>query len=232
MFEIVRWPPGGDGTFRSRRARPSECCLLSLVVPRELWLSGHSRSGGFAVPISIRVESREVQRQLKRLSNGDFKKVMRRAVNRTVRSARAEASRQIRSEVKLRARDLKRYLKVKAARGSDGVAFLRIEGKPVPLILYGGRERRVKGRRGASVAVRGRRKIVRGGFIATTKSGHRGIFRRKKGAGRLPIEELQGPAPVQVIDDEKRIRLVRFARDRLTTEAQQQVNFLLISRAG
>jgi hypothetical protein len=64
--------------------------------------------------------------------------------------------------------------------------MMKVSGKPVPLAEYPVRATR----QGVMVEVnKGKRKLVRGAFIRTMKSGHKGVFRRK-GARRLPLREL------------------------------------------
>jgi hypothetical protein len=60
----------------------------------------------------------------------------------------------------------------------------RGSGKEIPLAKYPARQTK----RGVSVLVnKGKRKLVRGAFLATMKSGHTGVFRRE-GKQRLPIK--------------------------------------------
>ena len=85
---------------------------------------------------------------------------------------------------------------------------LNVSGQPVPLIAYPHRELRGRtGKRGMGPRSQGgvsvevsacKRTLVRGAFVATMRSGHEGIFRRR-GAARLPIEELLGSRPVDAL---------------------------------
>jgi len=74
-------------------------------------------------------------------------------------------------------------------------ARIALDGAPVALSAYPHRQTK----KGVSVAVnRAKRSVVKGGFVATMRSGHKGIFRRR-GAGRLPISELYGSRPVDAL---------------------------------
>jgi hypothetical protein len=70
-----------------------------------------------------------------------------------------------------------------------------VSGEPVPLVAYPHRQTK----KGVSVEVnRGKRTLLKGAFVATMRSGHKGVFRRE-GKARLPIEELRGSRPVDAL---------------------------------
>lgn len=73
----------------------------------------------------------------------------------------------------------------------DFVWRLWIKGKPVPVAKFPmGRIIGAKGRGGIFVAFGGGHSMrIKGGFLATMKSGHVGVFKRT-GKGRLPIAEV------------------------------------------
>lgn len=128
------------------------------------------------------------------------------AVKRALFKAGATALRDMRSEAKKRIRQRKRIkagmigkaLHLRRPRGNvvDGAEWaLQVRGGAVGLIAYPHRQTK----RGVSVEVnRGKRTLIAGAFIATMKSGHRGIFVRttKK---RLPIRELLASRPVDAL---------------------------------
>jgi hypothetical protein len=61
-----------------------------------------------------------------------------------------------------------------------------VSGSPIPAVDYPHRQTR----RGVSVEINtGKRSLIRGAFVATMRSGHTGIFRRR-GKSRLPIDEV------------------------------------------
>lgn len=131
---------------------------------------------------------------------------MRRAVVRALRKAggtalrdmRSEAVKRIRARKRIKPRYISRAITLRRARGADIAAMewsVRLSGEPVPLIAYPHRATK----RGVSVEVnRGKRTVLRGAFIATMKSGHEGIFRRR-GKLRLPITERLGSRPVDAL---------------------------------
>lgn len=131
---------------------------------------------------------------------------MKRAVIRALKKAGATALRDMRSEASKRVRTMKRLpprlihraITMRRAKGSDITAMqwaVDVSGEPVPLVAYPHRQTR----QGVSVEVnRGKRTLVKGSFVATMRSGHEGVFRRR-GKGRLPIDELLGSRPVDAL---------------------------------
>lgn len=115
---------------------------------------------------------------------------MKKAGGDAIRAMRAESNRAIRARKRMRASAVSRGLVLRMPVGAkhldDLVWRIVVSNAPVPLGAYPARQ--IK--KGVSVAVnKGKRSVVSGAFLATMKSGHQGIFRRK-GKARLPIEEL------------------------------------------
>jgi hypothetical protein len=142
-------------------------------------------------------------------------KALRKAGMTALRDMRSEASKRIRARKRLAPKYITRALTMARPRGSDIASFewaLKVSGKPVPLIAYphkavGGRAATRSGRGkagprsqgGVIVEVNpGKRTLIRGAFVQTMASGHQGIFKRR-GRGRLPIDELLGSRPVDAL---------------------------------
>ena len=134
-------------------------------------------------------------------------KRMKRAIVRALHKAGATALRDMKAEAKKRIRDRKRIkagligkaLHMSRPRGVttiDGNEWaLKVRGGAVSLTAYPIRQTA----KGVSVEVnRGKRTLIKGAFIATMKSGHRGVFVRKD-KQRLPIRELFGSRPVDAL---------------------------------
>lgn len=119
---------------------------------------------------------------------------VRRALKRSLGTVRTEAVRLVRGEVaSLRAKTVRDQMTIElAASGTEGDVVIR--ARPVPLIEYGARPTKL----GVTVQVKRGRRLVRHAFIATMKTGHRGVFRRV-GRRRLPIKELYGPAVIDIV---------------------------------
>lgn len=140
--------------------------------------------------------------ELAALEAGPLKAAVRRALRKAgataLRDMRSETVKRIRFRKRIRSRYISRALTLRRAKGSDIAAMewaIDVSGEPVPLVAYPHRQTR----NGVSVEVnRGKRTLVAGSFVATMRSGHQGVFRRR-GNGRLPIDELRGSRPVDAL---------------------------------
>jgi len=133
------------------------------------------------------------------------------ALNDAARAGRAEAGREIRRKFNIKADKLNSELRnVRFASADSLTAMIQAKGKPISLTYFGAKEvRDIKGRgvlvqtrksgrmmkrsrsaRGVSVQItKGKTTSLPKSFIATTKSGHIGVFRRI-GKSRLPIVDM------------------------------------------
>ena len=154
--------------------------------------------------VSVRITTTELREFLSGKVSSAAKAALRKAGSTALRDMRSEASKRVRKRKRIRVSIVRRMLDVRAAGGSkvESMAWtLNVRGDFVPLSSFPHRQTR----RGVSVATTpGQRKLVGGAFAAKMpRSGHEGIFVRR-GAARLPIRELLGPRPVDVLlhDDE------------------------------
>ena len=129
---------------------------------------------------------------------GALKRALKKAGASAIRDMRSEATKRIRARKRIPIKYIRRALSIIRQNSGDissmkwGVAF---SGEKVPLVAYGPRQTK----KGVSVSVNvGKRTLVKGAFIATMKSGHKGVFVRR-GKGRLPIRELAGSRPVDAL---------------------------------
>jgi hypothetical protein len=123
------------------------------------------------------------------------KSVVRKAGSTALRDMRAEASKRIRTRKRIKPSYIKRAIALLRPKGSTPEWSVKVSGEPVPLVAYPHRQTK----RGVSVEVnRGKRTIVRGSFVATMRSGHKGVFKRS-GKARLPIKELLGSRPLDAL---------------------------------
>jgi len=154
-----------------------------------------------------------------------------RSLNRAATSVKTEASRTIREELNLKAGAVSKSIHVGRASAGSPEASIRIAGKQVPLIGFIG-TRQV--RKGVSVKVKrsGSRKVIAHAFIATMKSGHRGVFTRDKGAGRLPISEMFSIAVQQALKGANIEKLLTLARNRIRTELKSQIAYRTARRSA
>ncbi len=173
----------------------------------------------------VELNTDEVIADLERLGEKLSGQVMARVLNRTSTTVKTAMSRMVRQELNLRAKDINALVRVQRASRQSHVVTITVLGRSVPLIDYAARQTA----RGVTVKVKrqGGRKLVEGAFIATMRSGHRGVFKRK-GARRLPIRELFSTAVVQYLDDDEVIgQLGQVARDAFENHLDREIRFRL-----
>jgi hypothetical protein len=118
-----------------------------------------------------------------------------RALNRSIGSGRTIMAREMAGDMGLQVGVVKDAIKQKDATPSRLEAKLATSLKRIPLIDFkakGPEPSRGKGR-GVGYRIGGQTKRLDHAFIATMRSGHRGVFLRK-GDRRLPIREAFGPS--------------------------------------
>lgn len=119
-------------------------------------------------------------------------RAVRKAMSTAARDMRAAATKQVRRRKRLKAKAVRAALKARLAKGRSMArmeAALLVSGKHARVVDYPHRQTK----RGISVEVnRGKRTLLQGAFIATMKSGHRGVFSRAKATGRQGVENPRG----------------------------------------
>lgn len=131
---------------------------------------------------------------------------MVRALNRSIGSGRTVMTRLIAADLGLRAKDVRDKIRLFEASQSYPEASLRASLKRIPLIYFGAKgpePSRGKGR-GVSYRLGSGSTRIETAFIATMRSGHRGVFVRKQAtsarkssgawSANLPIVEKFGPS--------------------------------------
>jgi Prophage minor tail protein Z (GPZ) len=123
-------------------------------------------------------------------------RAMVRAQNRAIVTARTTIARLMAEDLGMPIRRVVEAISLRNASIERPEARIGASAKRIPLIDFdasGPEPSRGKGR-GVSYRLNGGRARIPSGFIATMRSGHRGVFVRKPTAGRLPIQELKGPS--------------------------------------
>lgn len=101
-------------------------------------------------------------------------RVVVRSLNKIAAQAKVAAAREIKEAgYNLKAGVIKKDISVIKAKPGSLVAVVRARGRPIGLIHWSARQNR----RGVSVRVLGKRKLIKGAFIATMPTGHTGVFR-------------------------------------------------------
>lgn len=152
------------------------------------------------MPVSIELQD-EIDRLLRHIDR-DLKPAAKKAIvptlNRVGRKAFTVSKRTLSKQMGIAQKGFKREVfLIKANRDRLHVTLVG-RGKPIELIHF-------KGTRQTAVGIAssawGKRKVYKGGFIATVGTGHRGTFKRK-GDARLPIKTLWGPSVPTTMEDE------------------------------
>lgn len=124
--------------------------------------------------VDIRHNINQAVDQLAKFSRDMADKAVTRAINKTAQQAKTSAGREIKDQYQISTRVIGRSISIRRAGRGVMQAVITATGKPLPLIAFQAK----KDSRGVSVQIKGRRVVVPHAFIATMKSGHKGVFAR------------------------------------------------------
>lgn len=126
-----------------------------------------------------------------------LRKATVRSLNRAIVSGQAVIARLIATDTGLKVKDVKAAFTLSQATDAAPDASVSAGFKRIPLIQFNAKDSGSKLTKalggGVSYNVGDMRKAIPNAFIATMKTGHRGVFVRV-GRKRLPIKELFGPS--------------------------------------
>ncbi len=208
----------------------------------------------------MRIEVNQAQIDETKALLGDVKDgaatVLARSMNRANKGIATDSAKEIAKELNLKQATIKKNYALNNATVAKLSANFRSTGRPIPLIEYGA----CQVKNGVSVQVKKSkgRKVIPMAFIAKMKSGHLGVFTRKKeylGTGRptgtpksgylytqpgtwsrryrLPVEEMYGPRVEDVFsNDDVMGKVIAGAEDRLQKTMEQQTEYLLKQNLG
>lgn len=184
-----------------------------------------------AADFGLKLDLRETRQAFRKLKTNAPKAVMR-ALNRTMENVQTVAVRSVAADLGLRQADIREALEIQRATPANLRVRLIARGARIPLIAFGARGPEPSRGKGSGVTYRlpGGRGRVPTGFIATMRSGHRGVFKRIARA-RLPIVELKGPSVVQSFTKQLAAMQAR-AAEQLPKNLEHEVQFLLRGGAG
>lgn len=171
----------------------------------------------------IKFDSREIEQALQALG-AKAPIAMARTLNRTADAVRTEATRQMATDLGLPQNQIRDKLFIVRATPQDLLAEVRVsEKKRIPLLSFSARQTS----RGVAYRLSGGRSEVPSAFIASMRSGHRGVFKRRS-RSRLPIRELFGPSLQRVFT---RAKIVGAMKQKAITELAKnlvhEVRFIL-----
>ena len=198
--------------------------------------------------VSIRINREDLDRvasTMEGIRNG-YEKILVRSLNKTITGVRTDAVKEIGKEITPKAKIIRDTFKLEKANYARLTASVKSIGWPLPLINYAAR----KVAKGVSFKINKRdasRTTLRGAFIATMRSGHKGVFWRKfrdthtarqikprmkysslPPIYRLPIRQRYGPAVPAIMEDERVMTpILAQASERLTTALNHELDFEL-----
>ncbi len=165
-----------------------------------------------------------------------------RALNRAIASAKVAMVSVIAGDIGVKSGVVKDRIRVELATAERLRARLYANAKRIPLIELGAKGPEPSRGRGRGVTVKGQggRRTIPNAFIATMRSGHRGVFERAAGASgrrgpaphrsQLPIRELFGPSIWKVFTKYEAVGLAR-GREQLIKNLQSEFRFALAVEA-
>lgn len=185
--------------------------------------------------ISINVQSnfKQVAIKLFELRTDVLEKAKIRALNKVAAQAKVAASKEIRSAgYNMKASAIKQKITIKRAVSGDAVVVIKCSGRPIPLIEFSA----LGGENGRPVTVKVKqgRKVIKGAFIATMPTGHKGVYVRvgnqhKKINGKwhgLAIKELFGPSiPAAFGNEIVQSALVRLVQEKFPSILEHEIKF-------
>lgn len=181
-----------------------------------------------ATGFAIRADLRSVELALATVKNG-VPSAATRAINRTLTTVRAEAARDVAADIGVPVRQVAAAMVITKARFTDLRGVITITGRRIRLIdlnATGPEPSRGAGS-GVSYALGGGRRRIGSAFIATMRSGHRGVFKRK-GRTRLPIQELFGPSIPRVAAKTSILSALKtLGQQTLTRNLGSEIRYLL-----
>jgi len=158
-------------------------------------------------------------------------RVFARSLNKTLTGVKTDASTEVRKELNATKKVVDETFKIEKAFSGKMSASIHSTGRPLPLIGFVGTK---KTKLGVSVLIKkGRtRTVIPKTFIATMKSGHKGVFWRQKVGGkmvkRLPISELFTSRVPDILENEPVMEeVLKKADNRLHANIEHELNYEL-----
>jgi hypothetical protein len=174
------------------------------------------------VRITVQLDERRLRGAARQLGHDRAPVAVARALNRTVRTVRTHASRDVAKDMGIAKGDVMKAMTLKDATRFTLKALVSVFGRRMPLSRFRARQTR----RGVTYRLPGGRDLLPGGFIATMRSDHEGVFLRRRKA-RLPIDEKFGPSVPYVFAKAKITdALKRLARSTFSKNLERETKFL------
>lgn len=127
-----------------------------------------------AIHVDVSAPILDLRHLHKSLSKKRFDRIVTNSINHTLRKTKTATSKQIKAVYGARSKDVKKGLKVSRANTLTQSGAVVGFGRPLPLIAFRARQNK----KGVSVRIMGRSRLINKAFIATMPSGHKGVFAR------------------------------------------------------
>jgi hypothetical protein len=141
------------------------------------------------MPIEVTFKTDDFRAAILALVPPKADKAIALALRQTANNAKVRASGLIAKHMTIKTSTVKTRIYTDFVRPGTYVTNIRCSRKPIPL----GEFPHTQTAAGVMTRAWGKPQLLTSAFSATMKGGHTGIFRRRPGAGRLPIYELWGP---------------------------------------
>lgn len=151
-----------------------------------------------------------------------------RAINRSIASGKTIMVREVAGDLKLKAMDVRDRFGIREATRERHVAQLTASAARIPLIKFNARGPEPSYGRGRGVSAAGKR--YPHAFIATMRSGHRGVFTRR-GRARIPVAELRGASVAHVATKHVAVGIAR-CKEQLVKNLQSEFRFATLKGAA
>lgn len=174
-------------------------------------------------------DTKALDKQLQKLSRQDQFAALARSLRRSLTSMRKAAVGEVQKDLNLKAGPIRDAVQVRRVQRRELTAEVRIISRGEELIKFN-RTRQV--RAGVSVQVKksGGRKILKGAFIRTLRSGKKSVFQRRfdtatsRRSPRLPIDIVFTTSVRQSLEDRaKQQRILSAGRDRFVKEFRREI---------
>lgn len=181
--------------------------------------------------IEIKIDTKELERVEKMLSTipKGIEKATSSAINRTLQSTRASATRKVRERYDIKAKDVRGTISLKRAGTFNPNGAMISRGTPIPLMQFKVNPGKPNPSRRKPVFASVKRSggTIKSAFVTSFDSGHTGVFERV-GRSRLPLRELYGPSTPQMIGEETIIQeLGEEAKEIMLTRLSHEAQRLL-----
>lgn len=153
-----------------------------------------------------------------------FRLAISSAINKTIKKADTAAGRAVRAIYNIKARDLKKAVRIIKSNSNKLEGRSQIIGQRLRLFYFGAKQNKT----GVSVRIRkdSGRKTVKSAFIATMPSGLKNAFRRQTKA-RLPIQSLTTLDPASMYDNQGEKQFDKTIKTDLGRIFDQEFNYRL-----